>query len=317
MKKDKKVVCLGGGIGTMNLVKGLKEYTDNMTVVVSMADDGGSAGRLRRLYKIPPPGDLVSCVSAMSNTDPILRDLLTFRFLGDRYGSDSSLPGQKLGNLILVALTSMTGDFYKAVLELQRIYKTSGRILPSTTDSISIWAQTSLGEKIQGEQHIDLGHFKGRIEKVFLEPKNPKVLDEVKNAIKQADLIIAGPGDLYTTIIPVLLIPDILESLKESKAKKLFIINVANKVSETRDYKIEDYVKAVVRHCGDPLFDLFLANDNHSFGIPKKWLKQYSCVPLLDGVKKEYKVVQEDLIDENFPLYHNSKKLARSVWKFI
>lgn len=317
MKKNKNIVCLGGGIGTMNLVKGLKDFTDNITVVVSMADDGGSAGRLRRFYNVPPPGDLINCISAMSNTDPTLKDLLLYRFSGNRYGSDSSLSGHKLGNLILVALTSMTGDFYKAVLELQRIYKTSGRILPSTIENISIWAETSLGEKIYGEQHIDLGHFKGRIEKLHLEPKNPKVLDEVGKSIKNADLIIAGPGDLYTTLIPVLLIPDILKVFKESKAKKIFIINVANKVSETKDYKIQDYIKAVIKHCGEPLFDLFLVNDNHSFDIPKKWLKQYSRVPLLDGVKIDDKVVQKDLIDEKFPLYHDPLKLARSVWEFI
>lgn len=316
MKKNTKIVCLGGGIGTMNLVRGLKDYIDNLTVVVSMADDGGSAGRLRRFYNVPPPGDLINCVSAMSNSEPILKELLKYRFEGNRYGSDSSLPGHKLGNLILVALSYLKGDFYKGLLELQKIFKVKGKIIPSTSENISIWAETSLGEKVYGERHVDLGKFKGRIEAVHLSPKNPKIYREVKEAILSADVIIGGPGDLYTTLIPVLLVPDIQKAVKKSKAKKIFVINVANKDHETPDYKIEDYINAVEKHCGSKIFDYFLANNNLSVKIPNKWIKDYAHVSPLDGVKNK-SVIEKDLVDESFSLYHDSKKLARSIMEFI
>src|SRR3989338_10024111 len=144
---NKKIVCLGGGIGTVNLINGLKNFTNDVTVVASMADDGGSAGRIRRLCSMPPPGDLVSCIAALSDDDNVLKKLLTYRFAGKRYGSDGSLEGHKFGNLMMVALTGVTGDFNKALEEMQRIFKTRGKILPATVDPVTIWAQTSVGER--------------------------------------------------------------------------------------------------------------------------------------------------------------------------
>lgn len=311
---NKKIVCLGGGIGTVNLIRGLKEYTNQITVVVSMADDGGSAGRLRRFYGVPPPGDLVSCIAALSNATKLVRDLLTYRFSGDRYGSDNSLPGHKLGNLILVALTSLTGDFGKAVSEMQKIFKTNGRILPSTIESVSIWARTSVGEKVYREENIDLGRFTGKIERLHIKPSKPNAPKEVIKTIEEADGIIAGPGDLYTTILPVLLVPEILNSIKKSDAKKIFIVNVANKTFETPKYSIFDYVNAIDKHCLSKIFDSFLVNNNFKPKIPKKFELQYEYVTE-HGSKaaSNFNVIKEDLIDENFPLYHDSEKLAKLI----
>ena len=311
---DKRIVCLGGGIGTVNLISGLKAYFKDITVVVSMADDGGSAGRLRRLYSIPPPGDLVSCIAALSNVDPLMKQLLTYRFSGDRYGSDGSLPGHKFGNLMLVALSAITGDFNKAILEMQRIFKTSGKILPSTVESISIWAKTSVGEKVYREENIDLGKFTGTIDKLFLKPVNPRSPDDVKKAIENADVVIAGPGDLYTTILPVLLVSDVIESLKKSKAKKIFVVNVANKTFETPNYKISDYVSAIVKHCGSSVFETFLVNNNFKSPIPAKYKYQYEFVPLDHPQKKNgFEVIQGDFVNEEFPLYHSQGKLAKMI----
>lgn len=311
--KNKKVVCLGGGIGTVNLIKGLKGYISDITVVVSMADDGGSAGRLRRFYSVPPPGDLVSCIAAMADVDPKMKELLTYRFSGNRYGSDRSLPGHKLGNLMLVALTSITGDFSKAVDEMQRIFNTKGKIIPSTVDGISIWAKTSVGERVFREENIDLGRFTGKIDKLYLKPANAKAPEEVKEAIRNADVIIAGPGDLYTTILPVLLVPDILREIKKSKAKKFFVVNVANKVFETPEYTIDDYVKTIIKHCRSKVFDYFFINNNYSPKIPTKYKHQYEYVPNKEVVNGSYKIISEDLVDEDFPIYHSSKKLAKAV----
>jgi len=309
---NKKIVCFGGGIGTVNLIKGLKNYFSRISVIVSMADDGGSTGRLRRLYRIPPPGDIVSCIAALSDAEWIMKKLLTYRFDGDRYGDDGSLGGHKLGNLMMVALTSVTGDFNKALSQMQRIFKTQGKILPATSEITSIWAETSVGEKVDREENIDLGRFTGTIEKLHIKPKNPKVLDEVRETIAASDVIIAGPGDLYTTILPVLLIPDVLEALRKSKAKKIFVVNIANKLFETPNYKVNDYIKAVAKHCGDNIFDFVLVNNNITPTIPAKYKRQYEFVPL-DYEKDSFLVVAKDLVNLDFPLYHDSDKLAKAI----
>ena len=314
---NKKIVCLGGRIGTVNLIKGLVAYTGNITVIASMADDGGSTGRLRRLYSIPPPGDLVSCMAAMSQADEMTKKLLTFRFSGERYGSDECLGGHKLGNLIMVALTSLMGDFSKALLQMQEIFKTKGRILPATTETISIWAETSVGEKVYREENIDLGRFTGTIEKLHLKPENPSTPKEVIESILDADLIVAGPGDLYSTILPVLLIPDILNAVKESKAKKVYVVNVANKLFETPNYKINDYMKAIANHCGQNVFKYVLMNNNVSGIIPDKFKRQYQFVPLKYDKDKNFIVIAQDIINTEFPLYHDSAKLAKVMLENI
>lgn len=314
---NKKIVCLGGGIGTVNLIKGLIQYTDDITVIASVADDGGSGGRLRRLYRITPPGDYVSFIAAMSTASDAMKKLLVYRFAGDRYGKDESLGGHKLGNLMMVALTSITGDFSKALVQMQEIFKTRGRILPATTEAVSIWAQTSVGERVDREENIDLGRFTGTIEKLHLKPSNPTVSVEVINTIIQADLIVAGPGDLYSTILPVLLIPGILEAIKKSKAKKFYVINVANKLFETPNYKVEDYMKAIAAHCGTDIFEYVITNNNLAPSIPEKYKRQYEFVPLNYKENKNYLVVSRDIVDTQFPLYHDSNKLAKVIMENI
>ncbi len=317
-KVDKKIVCLGGGVGTVNLIKGLKEYTQSITVVVSMADDGGSAGRLRRFYRIPPPGDIINSIAAMSNAEAILKQLLLYRFAGDRYGADYSLPGHKLGNLIFTALISITGDFNKALEQMHVIFKTVGRILPSTVESISIWAKTSVGERVDREENIDLGRFTGKIERVYLTPSKPSTSKEVISSINNADVIIAGPGDLYTTTLPVLLVPEIITAIKNAKARKLFVVNVANKSFETPNYSITDYVNAIIKHCKTKVFDTFLVNNNFKSAIPAIYRQQYEYVTnIADTGKNNFEVITADLVNQNFPIYHDSKKLARVIWERI
>lgn len=310
---NKKIVCLGGGIGTVNLIKGLTQLGEDITVIASMADDGGSTGRLRRLYSIPPPGDLVSCIGALSTASETMKKLLEYRFAGERYAADESLGGHKLGNLMMVALTSIMGDFTKALSQMQKIFKTRGRILPATTEATSIWAETSVGERVDREENIDLGRFTGTIEKLHLKPENPKTSLSVKEAIMSADLIIAGPGDLYSTVLPVLLVPAVLQAIKKAKAKKFYIVNVANKLFETPNYKVQDYIKAVATHCGANIFDLVLMNSNITPLIPDKYKRQYEFVPLNYEKNKEYSVISKDIVNTKFPLYHDSEKLAKII----
>lgn len=315
MKTEPKIVCLGGGIGTVQMLRGLRAITHNITVVVSMADDGGSAGRLRRLYSIPPPGDLINCLASLSNAEPLLSELLTFRFKGERWGSDDSLGGQKLGNLILVAMTQLTGDFHTALKQMQRIFRAHGVILPATQENVSIWAKTTEGKVVKGEINIDLGRYEGKreIAEVHLEPEHNTTSEDVKRAIANADIIIAGPGDLYTTILPLLLVKDIQKCLQETKAKKVFMVNIANKPFETPEYRASDYLKAIKRHLGFFPFDFVFVNNNQKPQIPEKY--EYSYVPIDEEAILSYntQVVARDVVDTAFPLYHDPVKTAEEI----
>ncbi len=318
-KKEPKIVCLGGGIGTVQLLRGLRSLTHNITVVVSMADDGGSAGRLRRLYSVPPPGDLINCLAALSNAEPLLSDLLTFRFKGGRWSRDDSLAGHKLGSLIMVAMTQLTGDFNTALREMQRIFRCHGVILPATNENVSIWAETTEGRVVKGEINIDLGRYPGKreIAQIHLEPEKNTTSPNVLKAIKEADAVIAGPGDLYTTILPLLLATDIRNALKSTKAHKIFIINIANKPFETPNYKASDYLLAIKRHLGFFPFKTVVVNDNQKPKIPVKL--KYRYVPIDEPALNTYNIHVElaDLVDEKFPLYHNPEKTGNCIQNLI
>lgn len=317
MKKSskQKVVCLGGGIGTVQLIRAVRPYCDNMTVVVSMADDGGSAGRLRRLYSVPPPGDLINCLAALSDAEPVLKDLLTYRFQGNRWGREDSLGGHKIGNLILVALTKILGDFNKALLEAERIFSCKGKILPSTYEDVSIWAETNKNEIVYGEETIDLGKYKNSLYKVHLEPQNARTPQEVLTAINEASTIMVGPGDLYTTVLPVLLVPEVQSALGKSKAKKVYIVNTANK-RETENYTIDDYLLAMKRHCHNITFNYIVINTNQNPAMKPE--SQYSYIPPeFPKATKFVKMIKADILDEKFPVQHDPSKLGKILYHKI
>lgn len=314
---SKKIVCLGGGIGTVNLIKGLKNYFNNITVIVSTADDGGSTGRLRRLYNILPPGDLVSCMSALSN-DSTISKIITYRFPGDRYGKDEELVGHKLGNLIMVGMRDVTGSFKDAVNLFKQTFDIPGNFFPATSTPVSISAKTTEGNRVEREENIDLGRYFGKkaLDMVYLNPKNPKPAPGVIESLKKADIIIAGPGDLYTTILPTLIVPAISKEINRSKKKKAFIVNVANKPVETKGYKLSDYISAIKKHLGAFPFDTVIVNNNFSIKIPKKYKYDYVTFDSVNSAQK-FQVLKKDLVDEGFPLYHDSLKLAKTIKAII
>lgn len=317
MAKKLKIVCLGGGIGTSNLIRGLKKYFSDITVVVSMADSGGSAGRLRRLYKVHPVGDLVSCMASLSDNDTLSK-LLTFRFPGKRYSQDRILDGHKLGNLMVVGAIQETGSLNKAIKSLQELFRIKGKFLPATEKKVSIFAKTIEGKRIYGEDTIDQGKYKGKkfLERIYLSPKGARASKEVIKSIKSADVVIAGPGDLYTNLLPVLIVPGIQAALKRSKAKRIFIVNVANKPFETKNYGIIDYIKSVEKHTGHFSFQTVVVNSNINLSIPRKY--NYKFVePNSTRSLKYPKFVYKDLIDKRFPLYHDSSKLAKLVKQLV
>lgn len=313
---NKKIVCLGGGIGSVNLIKGLKDHFSDISVVVSMADDGGSSGRLRRLYNVPPPGDLVSCMSALIKSNNYnLAKLLTYRFKGNRYGKDKDLGGQKVGNLILTAMLDITGNFEKAIGLFKKTFNVRGNFLPATTEAVSISAETIEGKIIHREERIDTGKYAGKriLKRVFLNPIDAKVNPKLIKSIRTAEIIIAGPGDLYTTILPVLIVNGVNAALQESKAQKIFVVNITNKPFETSGYDVNDYILAVKRHLGAFPFNKVIVNNNYAPKIPSKLKYKYVDI---NGFKKNsnsIKLITSDLVDENFPLYHNPQKLAKTI----
>lgn len=311
---NKKFICLGGGIGTANLIKGLSKHIQNLTVVVSTADDGGSSGRLRRLYNILPPGDLVSCMAAGVKNNNYLEKFLTYRFPGNRYGKDEYLGGHRIGNLIMVAMRDITGNFDDAVELFQKTFGIPGIYIPATSKHVSISAKTSEGQIINGEEKIDLGQYNGKrvLERVYLHPKNAKANPKAIEFLENADVIIAGPGDLYTTILPVLIIPSVSKILKRSKATKIFIINVANKPFETKGYNVFNYINAIKEHLGTFPFNKIIVNSNFSIEIPKKY--NYSYVDYNSSAPyKNITMIKKDVIDREFPLYHCPDKLAKVI----
>lgn len=311
------IVCLGGGIGTVNLIKGVKKVTKNITVVVSLADEGGSSGRLRRLYRMFPPGDLVSCMAALTNDETVAK-LLTYRFPGNRYGKDNEIYGHKLGNLIMTAARSLTNNIDETVSLFQRIFAIEGQLLPATKQVVSISAKTVEGKTVVGEETIDLGKYNGKrvLDRVFLHPKNAQAPDEVVSAIRHCDLVFAGPGDLYTTVLPVLIVPNVKKALITSDARRIFVLNIANKPFETRGYTVADYVRAVERHLGAFPFDIIMANRNTTIPIPPKYKYTYVSYTPNEQVLRG-KIIGADLVDESFPLYHSPEKLATELKKIV
>jgi uncharacterized cofD-like protein len=316
--KTKKIVCLGSGMGTMNLIKGLRAFADNITVVATTTDDGGSGGRLRRLFNTLPPGDLVSCIAALSSEEnPTLAKLLLYRFPGDRYGADTELGGQKLGNLMLVAAKEITGDYDAAVELLQKISGSQGKIYPATDEIVTLSAITKDGITVQSEENIDLGRYEGevKIDRIFITPDNPVVSPKAIAAINAADIIIVGPGDLYTTTLPVMIIPTIKDCFLQSKAEKIYIANVANKPQETEGYTFYDFVHAIEKHIGGFPFDYAFLNNNLRIPIASEHTG-YTYVTAPDaGKDHSYQLIQTDLVDEKFSIYHDSAKLASAILK--
>ena len=318
-EKTKKIVCLGGGVGTAQILKGLRGLYD-LTAIVSMADDGGSAGRLRRAFSIPPPGDLVNCLTALSDEESILKNLFIYRFAGKRYGKDTDLGGHKLGNLIFVALTDIfKGDTNKDLEEFSKIISSKGKVLPATLGDVNIWAQTTDGKKVYGEQNIDLGKYNsGRtLKEVHLDPPNPKAYKGAIESIKGAQLIIIGPGDLFSTILPVLIVPAIKDQLKRSKAQKVFIVNIANKPFETKGFMVSDYIKTIKNHIPDLSFDTILVNTNQKPQIPAHLDYQYVKYDRENSHMLNGQFIESDFVSNQFPIYHDSKKIAQCIGKII
>lgn len=318
--KLKHIVCLGGGIGTSNLLRGLKKYPVQLTVVTSMADDGGSSGRLRKAYGIMPPGDIISCIASLiPDGNKELANLLTYRFSGSDK-DNKGIGGQKFGNLLMLAEIQRTGDFYKAIEVTKKMFGVTANIFPASDERTHLSAVTEDGRHVHSETTLDLALY-GQptgIKKIYLKPKNPKVNEKVIQALLEADCIISGPGDLYTNQLPVLVIPQIKDAFLKSTAKKIFILNIANKPFETKGFTLKNFINAFEEHLGEFPFNKIIVNNNTENPIPSKY--HYNYIPIdedLRSTPQKFELIEKDLANAEFPLYHDPEKLASEVLKHI
>jgi len=308
-KKERgpRIVVIGGGTGLSAMLRGLKHHSSNLTAIVTVADDGGSSGMLRRNMGVLPPGDIRNCLTALSDDEALLTQIFQYRF-----GEGAGLNGHTLGNLFITALADITGSFEKAVAESGRVLAVQGRVLPSTLHDVRLIADKSTNEdkseiRITGESNIPL--VEGRIKRVWLEPDNPLAFPPAVQAILNADLVIIGPGSLFTSILPNLLVPDISEALKASRATKFFICNVATQSGETDGFTTADHIHTIEKHLNQRIFDLVICNQKQDIILPGgvDWVR------IDENLGEEYSTYSSDLNDPNNPWRHDSGRLAQVI----
>ena len=313
LNKGAKVVAIGGGTGLSMLLKGIKKYTNNITAVVTVGDDGGSSGRLREELGILPPGDIRNCIAALADDENLITELFQYRFK-----NGEGLEGHSFGNLFLTALCSITGNMVKAFKESSNVLNIRGVVLPATLDDMKLAAEFEDGTIIHGESNIPEAHKK--IKRLFTEPECCHALPEVIDAIAQADLIILGPGSLFTSVIPNLLVSDIAEAIEQSHAKKIYVCNIMTQPGETDNYSVASHVNAILNHAkGRKIIDAVLVNNALPENISEGYAKSGSIPVRLDmeniapiGVE----VVSQKLIEENREglVRHSSNRVARAVY---
>ena len=302
-----RIVTIGGGHGLFTLLRGLKVETSNLTAVVTVADDGGSSGRLRESYGIIPPGDIRNCLAALSDDEDMLTQLFQYRFSGA-----PDLDGHSFGNLFITALAHITGSMEDAVVESGRVLSVHGRVLPATLNNVKLVASMEVPHtqnevRVEGESRIPL--MKGRIRRVWLEPDDAPVFPPVIKSLLNADVIVVGPGSLYTSILPNLLVHDLLGAIRASRAIKIYICNIATQSGETDFFTCQDHIDALEEHIGGDVFDIILCNDNTGGKLDDgaRW------VVVDDKIRADARAHIADLVDDGHPWRHDSKKLAQVI----
>ena len=309
-----KIVTVGGGTGLSVLLSGLKEYTSNITAIVTVADSGGSSGRLREQFDILPPGDIRNCLVALADASTLMRDLFQFRF-----DQSSELSGHNFGNLFITVMTRLTGDFEKAIKETSKVLALRGQVIPSTLNNVALVAQHKDGSTTEGEDKIPRAHIP--IDKVYLRPNAPAATPEAIKAIEEAQIIVLGPGSLYTSIIPNLLIKEITDNIAASSAIKVYVCNVMTQPGETDSYRASDHVKALINHSHPRIFDYCIVNTAE---IPSEILKRYAqenAYPVVNDRKNienlGYRVIEDEALVSGDVVRHDPLRLAKVILGFI
>ena len=311
LKRGPKIVAIGGGTGLSSLLRGLKEYTGNLTAIVTVADDGGSSGVLRRELGVLPPGDVRACIAALADAEPLVTSLFQYRF-----SDGSGLAGHSFGNLFIVAMSGVVGNFEDAIRQTSRVLAVRGQIIPSTLANVTLCAKTEDAQTIQGESLIGNQNGSephGRIKEVYLLPHNPPAHPEAVRAILEADLVILGPGSLYTSVLPNLLVEGIRRSIMASSAPKVYVCNVATQHGETDGFGVADHLDAIEQQFGKGVISYVLANSNLPASIPKA--PQSEAVRLDAHVNNGIRLIAADVISEENRYHHDSVKLAQAVMR--
>lgn len=306
-----KVVAIGGGTGLSTMLKGLKLHTSDITAIVTVADDGGSSGVLRDDLGMLPPGDVRNCVSALADVDPLLGELLNFRF------KEGTLAGHSLGNLMLAALNEMSSSFDEAVKKFSRITSIVGTIYPVTNENIKLSAVLKNGEIIHGESNIGIHREDNEIDRVFLTPEKPKAVSGVISAIKKADIIVLGPGSLYTSIIPNLLVDGVTDAIKQSHALKIYVCNIMSQAGETEGYTVSRHLEAIEKHSYRGIADIVIVNNAQiPESVKMRYDEEYAhTIPVdTDKIMDRCSVLQGNLLlIKNGKIRHNFSRLSRTI----
>ncbi len=314
LKKGPHIVVIGGGTGLSVLLRGLKEYTTNLTAIVSVTDDGGSSGKLRGDLGIIPPGDIRNCLVALADTETAMEKLFSYRFT-----QGTELAGHNLGNLLIAAMTDLTGSFETAINEVSKVLAIRGKVVPVSYDNLSLGAELEDGSVVMGESSISRSA--KRIKRVFLEPSSCQPTSGALEAIAQAEAIILGPGSLYTSVIPNLLIPGISKAIEKAPGMKIYVCNVMTQAGETKDYTASDHLKALYAHSAPGLVDYMIANNQKVLPLyANKYAAEGAYVVKVDRkriAQMGVRLIQAPLIHENNAVRHNSEKLAGLIIPLI
>ncbi|MCI6277146.1 MAG: YvcK family protein [Clostridium sp.] len=309
--KGPKIVVIGGGTGLSTMLRGLKYYTSNVTAIVTVADDGGGSGDLREDLGILPPGDIRNCILALADTEPLMEELLQYRF------PDGKLKNQSFGNLFLAAMDGISDNFEDAVQKMSSVLAVTGKVLPVTLENMVLNAKLKNGNIVTGESAIpeEVLKQKSPIDRIFIEPKNARALKEAVTAIIEADAIILGPGSLYTSVIPNLLVKDISSALHKSDAIKIYVSNIMTQPGESDGYTVSDHIKAIFKHGGNGIVDYVICNvAGIDEELKNKYEKDKSTLVALDRKnleKLDVKVVEANLVKVRKGLIrHDSEKLS-------
>lgn len=303
-----RIVVIGGGHGMATLLRGLKAHTYNLTAIVTVADDGGSSGRLRSNLGVLPPGDIRNCLAALSNDETLITQLFQYRFSS----GESGMEGHSFGNLFISALSEITGSFEEAVAESGRVLSVHGRVLPATLHDVRLVADLAVANdptmvRVRGESQIPT--VSGSVRRVWLEPNSPPAYPDAVNALLNADLIVLGPGSLYTSVLPNLLVPDLAAAVRNSPALKIFICNLATQSGETDGYACGDHIRALELHVGSGFFDIVLSNIEQGARLPDR----AQWVVAEDGLGDQYPLYSAPLADPEKPGHHHATKLAQTL----
>ncbi len=314
LNRGPAIAVIGGGTGLSVLLRGIKSITSNITAIVTVGDDGGSSGRLRKDFGIIPPGDLRNCLVALADTEPLMEKLFQHRF-----GGSGELAGHSFGNLFIAAMTEIVGDVELALKESSKVLAVRGQVLPSSTEPVLLLAEMSDGSVVQGESQIPLS---GKsIKRVSITPADVRPVKGAIEAIREADACILGPGSLYTSVIPNLLVNGVADMLRESDAVKIYICNVMTQPGETDGYTASDHIKAIIDHAGPGSIDMAIVNVQEVAPELREFYAQRGAQPVVPDIDRieamGVKVVKANLISETNLVRHDPARLSRTIMSMV